>query len=122
MLLTQTNKFILFTLGFWYRAANKKLKDKNLVVSISKALFIDIVKRAGIVEKQARALYKNLELLEKKKLIKYNNKSLTLTKKGEKIFYKIYEEHAPYINVIKLVSEKDVLSYSRRIQTKFSLE
>ncbi len=121
MQLTPTHKFILFSLGFWYKEANKKLEYKNLTVSISKALFIDIVKKAGIVEKQPRALYKNLELLEKNKLIKYENKSLSLTEKGDKIFNKIYEEHKPYINVIKLVTERDPLAYSKKLQTRFSL-
>ena len=119
MLLTPTHKFILFTLGFWYNEANKKLKDKNLAVSISKALFIDIVKKSGIVEKQERALYKNLELLENIKLIKYENKGLILTKKGENIYSKVYEEMIPYRNIMWLVNEKDPLSYSKKIQTKF---
>ena len=121
MFLTPTHKFILFTLGFWYNEANKRLQHKNLSISISKALFIDIIKKAGIVEKQPRALYKNLELLEKSKLIKYEDKSLSLTPKGEKVFNKIYEEHKPFINVIKLVTEKDPLSYSKKLQTRFSL-
>lgn len=122
MQLTPTHKFMLFTLGFWYLEANKKLKDKQLEVFISKVIFIDIIKKAGIVEKQPRAIYKNLEILEKNKLIWYENKSLSLTKKGRKIFNKIYEENKPYINVTKLLAEKDPLSYSKRIQTKFSLE
>lgn len=121
MELTPAHKFILFTLGFWYREANKKLQSKNLYVSISKALFIDIIERAGIVDKQARALYKNLELLEKNKLISYDNKSLSLTEKGKKEFERIYSDFKPYMVVIKLVSEKDVLTYSKKLQTRFSL-
>lgn len=122
MQLTPTHRFMLFTLGSWYLGANKKLKDKQLEVSISKAIFIGIIKKAGLVEKQPRAIYKNLEIIEKNKLIRYENKSLSLTKKGQKIFLKIYKENRPYMNVIKLLDEKDPLSYSKRIQTKFSLE
>lgn len=122
MPLTPTHKLMLFAIGSWYLEANKKLKDKQLEVSISKAIFIDIIKKAGLVEKQPRAIYKNLELLEKNKLIKYENKSLSLTKKGQKIFLKIYQENRPYVNVVKLLAEKDPLSYSKRIQTKFFLE
>lgn len=122
MQLTPTHKLMLFAIGSWYLEANKKLKDKQLEVSISKAIFIDIIKKAGLVEKQPRAIYKNLEILEKNKLIKYENKSLSLTKKGQKIFLQIYKENKPYINVVKLLSGKDPLSYSKRIQTKFSLE
>ena len=120
MLLTQTHKFILFALGFWYREANKKLKDKNLTVNISKALFIDILKKADIVKKQERALYKNLEYLEENKLIKYENKNLILTKLGEKNYSKIYGELEPYMTAITLVTEKDPLSYSQKIQTRFT--
>lgn len=122
MQLTPTHKFMLFTLGSWYLEANKKLKDKQLEVLISKAIFIDIIKKAGLVEKQPRAVYKNLEIIEKNKLIKYENKSLSLTKKGKKIFFKVYKQNMPYMNVVKLLAEKDILSYSKRIQTKFSLE
>ncbi len=121
MQLTPTHKFILFTLGIWYLEANKKLKDKQLEISISKAVFIDIIKKSGLVEKQARALYKNLELLERSKLIKYENKSLFLTKKGEKIFSKVYDDIKPYINVVKLLEGKNPLSYNKRLQTRFSL-
>ena len=122
MQLTPTHRFILFTLGVWYLEANKKLRDKQLGVSISKSIFIDIVKKAGVVEKQPRALYKNLELLEKMKLIKYESKSLSLTKKGEKVFSKVYNYNKPYLEVIKLLAEKDPLNYSKRLQTRFSLE
>ena len=119
MLLTSTHKFILFALGFWYKETNRKLEDKSLTISISKALFIDIIKKTGIVEKQPRALYKNLELLEKSRIIRYENKSLSLTKKGENAFLNIYAEMKPYVNIIKLVTEKNLLSYSKRLQTRF---
>lgn len=119
LLLTPTHKFILFTLGFWYTEANKKLQKKNLIISISKASFIQIVKKAGIVEKKPRALYKNLELLEKKKLIKYEKRSLSLTEKGEKIFLKIYKEHKPYVDVVKLLAEKEISKYTKKLQTRF---
>ena len=122
MQLTTTQKFILYALGIWYLEANEKLKDKQLEIAISKAVFIDIVKEAGIVEKQSRALYKNLELLEKSKLIKYNNKNLSLTKKGNKIFSKVREDSQPYIEVAKILAGKNPLSYSKRLQTRFSLE
>lgn len=121
MRLTSTHQFILFSLGFWYKEANKKLEHKNLSISISKVHFIDIVKKSRIVEKQSRALYKNLEILEKNKLIKYENKNLHLTKKGEEVFHKIYSEMKPYMNVIKLVTERDPLTYSKRLQTRFSI-
>ena len=122
MLLTPTHRFILFTLGFWYKEANKKLAGKSLQVFISKVLFIDIAKKAGMTEKQPRALYKNLETLEKNRLVEYKNKNLALTKKGEKAFMKIKKDMLPYLVVSRLVTEKDPLSYSRKLQTKFSIQ
>ena len=74
---------------------------------------------AGIAKKQERAIYRNLEELEKKKSIAYVNKSLALTKKGEKLYAKIKEDMAPYINVLdKLVTESPT-SYTRKVQTVF---
>ena len=60
-----------------------------LEVSISKSLFIGVVKKAHLAEKKERALYKNMETLEEKKLIKYDNKQLSLTKKGKDLYKKI---------------------------------
>ncbi|HLC86444.1 MAG TPA: hypothetical protein VJG30_04115 [Candidatus Nanoarchaeia archaeon] len=116
--LTSTQRFILFTLGIWYEEANRKLKDKDLEVFISKVVFIEVVRKARMVEKEERALYKNLELLERKRFISYNNKNIVLTSKGFNAFNKIKKGLSPYINVIDVISKKDPLSYSKRIQTR----
>jgi len=72
-----------------------------------------------MVEKKERALYKNLEFLQKKKLISYNNKNLALTIKGKKLFEKVNEELTPYFNVSDALKKKDPLSYSKKAQTVF---
>ena len=41
--LARSRKFILFTLGEYYREANKRLKEKPLEVIISKVVFVDLV-------------------------------------------------------------------------------
>ena len=82
---TKTLRFMLYSLGAWFEEANKKIKNKSLKVSISKTTFIDLVKTAKFAKKQERALYKNLEILEKKKLLSYNNKELKLTERGKKL-------------------------------------
>jgi DNA-binding PadR family transcriptional regulator len=116
---SKVHGFILFSLGAWFEEANKRIGDKPLQVSISKKTFIELVMNAGIAKKQERALYKNLEQLEKKKLISYINKGLSLTKKGEKHYGKIKQDMAPYINVLdKLVSQSPT-SYTRKVQTVF---
>ena len=71
--ITKTERFMLYSLGKWFEEANKKIKSKNLKVSISKTSFIELVKKSEIAKKQSRALYKNLESLEKRKLIIYKN-------------------------------------------------
>jgi len=114
---TKTQRFILFTLGKWYEEANKKIKGKPLQVCISKKIFIELVRKAGFAKKQERALYKNLETLEKKKLVKYANKELVLTIKGKKLFSKINNQVSPYINLYEKLKSKDPTSYTRKVQT-----
>ncbi len=122
MVLTRVQKFILYTLGIWYEEANKRLRDKPVEIAVSKGVFIDLVKKAKIVEKQERALYKNLEVLEAKRLISYTNKDLALTERGKKHFLQLSTELHPYLYVGRLLREKDPLSYSKKVQTVFSRE
>ncbi len=117
---TKTQRFMLYSLGKWFEEANRKIKAKNLKVSISKTLFIELVLNAGFAKKQKRALYKNLEVLEKKKLISYRNRELELTKKGDKLFKEIKEDIMPYINVYKKLEDKSPTSYTRKVQTIFT--
>lgn len=119
MQISNKQKFILYTLGKWYAEANKKLKSKPLHVMISKSVFIDVAKKAKMVKKKERALYKNLEFLEKKKLISYENKNLALTEKGKKIFAELNKELNPYFKVTATLKQQNPLSYSRKAQTVF---
>ena len=116
---TRVQNFILFTLGKWFEEANKKIKDKRLKVSISKITFIDLVKTANFAKKQERALYKNLEILEKKKLIEYKNKELELTKRGKLLYDDINKRIKPFFNVFKKLKGKDPISYTKKVQTVF---
>lgn len=116
---TRVQNFILFTLGKWFEEANKKINDKSLQVSISKTTFIDLVKTAKFAKKQERALYKNLEILEKKKLISYKNKELELTKKGRVLYDDINKRLKPFFNVFKKLKETDPISYTKKVQTVF---
>jgi len=116
---TKKQNFILFILGMWYLEVNKNIKNKNLEVAISKAVFIDLVKKAKLAEKKERALYKNLEILEKKKLISYKNKNLALTNRGMKLFSKINNEISPYLSILSIIKSKNPLSYTRKAQTFF---
>ena len=116
---TRVQNYILFTLGKWFEEANKKIKHQPLKVSISKTTFIDLVKTAKFAKKQERALYKNLEILEKKKLITYKNKELELTEKGKKLYEDINERLKPFFNVFKKLKGKDPIKYTKKVQTVF---
>ena len=119
MAYTKVQKFMLYTLGKWFQEANKRIKGKHLKVSISKVHFIELVRNAGIKKTQERALYKNLESLEKKKLVEYRNKELELTKKGHKLYEEIKKDLLPYINVYKTLKGKSTTSFTRKVQTVF---
>ncbi len=119
MVLKEKQKFMLFVLGKLDEEANRKLKEKFLHFSISKAAFIEVVKKAGLAEKGERALYKNLEDLEKSKYISYDNKILNLTQKGQKIYGKSKSELAPYLNIIKIIEKENPIKLTKKARTTF---
>ena len=121
-ILGKKQEFILFTLGMLYDELNKKLENKHLQTSIPKYIFIELVHKAQITEKKTRALYRNLEALEKSKYISYENSNLALTNKGRKMYLKIYKEHEPYITLIDILFKVDVMKYSRKSQTVFKFD
>lgn len=100
MSLTNIQKRILFSLGQCYKKLNQPYQDKPLTVLISKIAFIELVKQADFIKKQERALYKNLELLEMKKLIEYSDKKIKLTQRGKRVFHRIEKETRPYLEII----------------------
>ena len=116
--LSKKHKFILYILYQFLREANKRLKDKPLEMSVSKIHFIKALKKTGIAEKSERALYRNLEILEKKKLIKYENKFLMPTKRGLKLFTAMHIEIFPFIHALKII-KKEAPRMSRKAQTYF---
>ena len=90
------------TLGFLSQS-NTKFPE-----SVSKIEFIKLLKELGIVEKTERGLYKNLQVLEKKKLIAYENKFLKLTQKGLKSVTQKEKEIFPYLKlIVKIGSTKE---------------
>jgi hypothetical protein len=103
--LTQPEAFILFSLGKFHEEANKALEGKPLRVSMTKAAFIELARVAGIAQKSERALYKNLETLEQRKLIFYDHKMLALTSKGHKEYQKILATLDPYFGASKLLAQ-----------------
>ncbi len=122
MVLTKKLRFMLFALGYFYLQANKEFGGRFLRIAISKKDFIEVVQKAGIAEKGTRAIYKNLESLEKLRYISYDNRMLKLSSKGEKAFTALNKEMAPYMKMIDILSMKNILKYIKKSQTIFSEE
>jgi hypothetical protein len=83
---------------------------------MSKAAFIELARAAGMVQKKERALYKNLEALEKQKLIMYENKNLALTPKGHRVYENVLGDLEPYLAVSQLLTSQDVLRYTKKVR------
>lgn len=118
MRLNKKHKFILYALYQFLREANKRFTDKPLKMSVSKIVFIEALKKTKIADKSERALYRNLEVLEKKKLIRYENKFLKPTKRGLNMFISMHREIFPYLHATAIL-KKEAPRMSRKAQTYF---
>jgi len=81
--------------------------------------FIALARAAGLIEKSERAMYKNLELLQKSKHIEYRNNLLSLTKKGKSSYNRTSKKVTPYINLAVSLNTKDVNKFAKRNQLRF---
>jgi hypothetical protein len=82
MRLTKSKRLILYSLGQFYQSINQPLISKPLKLRTSKIAFIELLLESKLISKQKRALYKNIESLEKKKLIDYEKKMIKFTELG----------------------------------------
>ncbi|HLD33145.1 MAG TPA: hypothetical protein VJB66_00315 [Candidatus Nanoarchaeia archaeon] len=96
-MLSRPHKVMLYSLGQCYRQLNKRFDNAPLEVSISKVTFIATLLASRLLGKTERAMYKNLEFLERKKLISYNSKELRFTERGYKQFLRLRDDVAPFI-------------------------
>ncbi len=92
MRLTRPQWLILYSLGEFYQTINQPLVEKPVRLETSKITFIELLLQSKIVTKQERALYKNLEILEKKKLIEYVNRMVKFTERGIQELQKITKD------------------------------
>lgn len=99
MKLNQSQKLILYSLGCFYQSLNQPLITKPVQARTSKITFIELLLSCGIVSKKERALYHNLESLEKKKLIEYQQKMIKFTYSGIAELQKISKEIQQYLDV-----------------------
>jgi DNA-binding PadR family transcriptional regulator len=116
--LSKEENYILYGLGKSYQAFNKKFSNMPLSVTISKTIFLDLMISSKFVKKKERALYKNLESLEKKKYITYNLKELSFTHKGFKQFLKIDSEIKQYTDLIEHLKDPKTINLHKKLQTK----
>ncbi|MEW5897453.1 MAG: hypothetical protein AB1668_07190 [Nanoarchaeota archaeon] len=114
MKLTKTQRLILYSLGQFYKSINQPLEEKPVRLRTSKIAFIELILESDIITKQERALYKNLETLEEKKLIAYENKMIKFTEKGLRILEKINKEISQFTGIEKYFKEKKP---KRKLQT-----
>ncbi len=92
MKLPPPQRLILYALGRFYESLNQPLIEKPVKVHTSKITFIELLKRSPQITKQPRTIYKNLETLQKNKLITYDHHLITLTKTGLSELKKIKQE------------------------------
>ncbi|MBN1544861.1 hypothetical protein JW898_05370 [Candidatus Woesearchaeota archaeon] len=110
-------KEMLFILGQFLKETDRKFSETPLLVSISKAEFIDGIREMQIIKKKERAVYRNLEDLEKEKYVVYDNKNLSLSRKGFNEYEKIRQE-LDALNKVCCNMEAGKIKFKRKTQTK----
>jgi hypothetical protein len=110
-------KEMLFTLGQFLRETDRKFAEAPLLVTVSKAEFIDVILGMSAVSKKERAVYRNLEELGKEHYIAYNDKCLRFSKKGLQEYERIQKE-LEQLKAIESKIEAQKLIFKRRLQTK----
>lgn len=116
MKLTKPQKLILYSLGQFYNSINQPWIETPLQLQTSKITFIELLLDSKIVAKQERALYRNLEALEKKKLIAYDNRMIKFTDGGLKELKKIDAEIKQFTSIEKYFSTEKI-KIKRSLQT-----
>ncbi len=114
MAITHVEKYILFVLGLCERELHKRVAGKPLEITLSKSAFIELVMHSGVAGKKERALYKNLESLEHRKLLKYYHSVIHLTERGEKQFSLIAKTIDPFIRVHDVLLSTDLLKSTKK--------
>ena len=114
MTLAKPQRLILFALGQFYASLNQPLVEKPVQMRTSKIAFIEHLLQSKIISQQERALYKNLETLEQKKLITYENKMIIFTEVGLKELEKINREIRQFFSLENYFKDAKP---KRRLQT-----
>jgi len=118
MALSGKKKEMLFILGEFLRETNRRFSRTPLKVSVSKAEFIDGIKEMKVVAKQERAVYRNLEDLQKEKYVVYDDsKNLSLSRKGYNAYEKIFKDFERMLAISGSIDAARI-RFRRKQQTK----
>jgi hypothetical protein len=120
MKLNIKEKLMLYALGRYYDMSARVLPNENMAIHLPKSVFIDFVRKVEIFDKGERAIYKNLEYLESRKLVSYDNRNLSLTERGRNTYEKIKSEVRPYFEMNRIIVN-DRVKESKKLQTVFRL-
>ncbi len=82
---------------------------------VSKITFIESILNSKIISKKERALYKDIESLEEKKLIEYDQKKIRFSEQGLKELQRIEKEVKCFIELNNYF--KSVNKTKRKLQT-----
>jgi hypothetical protein len=115
MALTPVQRTILYSLGQFYLWLNQPLKEKHLQVKTSKIAFIEMILDSGIFSKHERAVYRNLEDLEKNKYIEYDKRRINFTERGIIELEKINQEIKQFSEIDNYF--KNAQKPKRKLQT-----
>lgn len=118
--LTCAKKEILFIIGEFFKKTNKRFSKFPLDVSVSKAEFIDVIRGMRAVSKTERALYRNLEMLQKDRLLVYSDRDLKMSKKGFTEYEKIASE-LERMNLLSSTIEEGKIKFKRKTQTRLKV-
>ena len=106
MILTKTQRLILYSLGQFYKFLNQPLIKKPLQLRTSKITFIELLLSSEMINIGERALYKNIEFIENKKLIGYEHHMIKFTELGLQTLEKINEEIKQFTELEKCFKEQ----------------
>jgi len=116
---SKKEKLVLYALHHYYNTVKDRLNKQMIEPTLTKTTFIELLMKAKLVEKKERAIYRNLESLEKQKLISYNKSKLRLTIKGSRICKKIHKDIEGFLFIHSTIKSGSPSTKAKRIQTIF---
>jgi hypothetical protein len=117
---TGTKKEMLFILGQFFNKTNRRFSKFPLDVSVSKAEFIDVIRGMKAVSKTERALYRNLEVLQKEKYLVYGDRDLKMSRKGFLEYERVRKEVEHFRKISDSV-EAGRIKFKRKTQTRLKV-